>query len=295
MKMKKHRTGLFYSLCAAFSILVLSLAGCAQTSAPQAPVSVDSVPAYTDQVYVALNGNVPAFTEEEITDDSFETYYDLDALGRVTGAFASIGPDLLPTKERGNISGVKPTGWHSVQYNNVDGKSLYNRCHLIAWSLTGEDANPNNLMTGTRYLNIQGMKPFEDMVRDYIKETGNHVMYRVTPVYTGDNLVADGVIMEGYSVEDEGEGLSYNVYAYNVQPGIEIDYATGDSRLSGETSETTEEDGTYVLNTNTKKIHSPDCASVRSMNKNNKEFYRGKLQDLLDQGYTVHAQCMNGQ
>lgn len=286
------RFGRLFVSALASVMLALAVAGCAQSEAPKPTVTMDSIPAYTDKAYVALNDNVPTFTDEEITDESFETYYELDDLGRVTGAFSSIGTDLLPTKERGNISSVKPTGWHSVQYDNVDGKNLYNRCHLIAWSLTGEDANPNNLMTGTRYLNIQGMKPFEDMVRDYIKETGNHVMYRVIPVYTGDNLVADGVIMEGYSVEDEGEGISYNVYAYNVQPGIEIDYATGDSHLRGETSTETKDEGTYVLNKNTKKIHAPNCSSVESMNKNNKEFYRGSLQDLLDQGYTIHNQCL---
>lgn len=286
-------------LLSAFLIACLSfsLSGCSaqQAEAPSQTVSQDEIPAFTDQAYVVLNNNVPTFTEEEITDQSFETYYPLDDLGRVTGAFASIGTDLLPTKERGNISSVKPTGWHSVQYDNVEGKNLYNRCHLIAWSLTGEDANPNNLITGTRYLNIEGMKPFEDMTRDYIKETGNHVMYRVIPVYTRDNLVADGVIMEGYSVEDNGEGIEFNIYAYNEQPGITIDHATGDSALNGEeidssTNENTQ--GTYVINKSTKKIHDPSCSSVSNMKEENKEFYRGNLQDLLDQGYTIHNQCL---
>ncbi|EOS60623.1 hypothetical protein C815_01079 [Firmicutes bacterium M10-2] len=290
--MIKKLLSAFLIVCLSFSVV-----GCSaqEANAPSPIVSQDDIPAFTDQAYVVLNNNVPTFTEDEITDQSFETYYPLDDLGRVTGAFASIGTDLLPTKERGNISSVKPTGWHSVQYDNVEGKSLYNRCHLIAWSLTGEDANPNNLITGTRYLNIEGMKPFEDMTRDYIKETGNHVMYRVIPVYTGNNLVADGVIMEGYSVEDNGEGIEFNVYAYNEQPGITIDHATGDSALSKEeTDSSTNQNtqGTYVINKSTKKIHDPSCSSVSNMKEENKEFYRGNLQDLLNQGYTIHNQCL---
>lgn len=180
--------------------------------------------------YVAINNNVPQFSENEITTQSYESYAPLDSLGRCGTAVACIGQDLMPTDERGSIGMVKPTGWHTVKYDNVDGKYLYNRCHLIGYQLTGENANERNLITGTRYLNIEGMLPYENLVADYIRETGNHVMYRVTPVFEGKNLLADGVIMEGYSVEDQGAGVSFCIYAYNAQPGIQIDYATGNSQ-----------------------------------------------------------------
>ena len=195
--------------------------------------SLSDVPAYSGKAYISVNGNVPYFTAAELTTTSFETYSDLDTLGRCGVTYACIGQDLMPTKERGSIGMVKPTGWHTVRYDDlVDGKYLYNRCHLIGYQLTGENANTQNLITGTRYLNIEGMLPFENMVADYIQETDNHVLYRVTPIFEGNNLLANGVLMEGYSVEDKGAGVSYCVFAYNVQPGIEIDYATGESKLA---------------------------------------------------------------
>lgn len=190
-----------------------------------------TLPEYSDSPYVIVNNNEPFFTENDMTADSFEYYGELDELGRCTVAYASIGKDLMPTEKRGSIGSVKPTGWHTVKYDIVDGKYLYNRCHLIGYQLTAENANKNNLITGTRYLNIDGMLLFENMVADYIKETNNHVLYRVTPIFTGDNLLADGVLMEAESVEDNGEGISYNVFCYNVQPGVKIDYVTGDSSL----------------------------------------------------------------
>lgn len=190
-----------------------------------------TLPEYSDSPYVIVNNNEPFFTENDMTADSFEYYGELDELGRCTVAYASIGKDLMPTEKRGSIGSVKPTGWHTVKYDIVDGKYLYNRCHLIGYQLTAENANKNNLITGTRYLNVDGMLLFENMVADYIKETNNHVLYRVTPIFTGDNLLADGVLMEAESVEDNGEGISYNVFCYNVQPGVKIDYATGDSSL----------------------------------------------------------------
>lgn len=193
--------------------------------------SLDNIPAFTDQAYVALEENRPAFTEEEITATAFEQYAPLDTLGRCGTALASVGQELMPTEDRGSIGSVKPSGWQTVKYDIVDGKYLYNRCHLIGFQLTGENANERNLITGTRYLNIKGMLPFENQVADYVKETGNHVMYRVTPIFQGDELVARGVEMEGYSVEDEGDGISFHIFAYNCQPGIVIDYATGDSHL----------------------------------------------------------------
>ncbi len=190
------------------------------------------IPAYSGAPYVAMNGNIPYFTADEITDVSFESYSDLDSLGRCRAAFACCGRDLMPTEKRGDISEVKPSGWRQKQYDFVDGNSLYNRCHLLAYKLTAENANEKNLITGTRYFNTIGMTEFEDMVTDYVKETGNHVMYRVTPVFTGDNLLSDGVLMEAESVEDNGEGVLYCVFVYNVQPGVEIDYATGRNWLA---------------------------------------------------------------
>lgn len=192
-----------------------------------------AVPAYDGKAYVAVNDNIPFFTEEELSSASYETYGELDPLGRCTVCVASVGQDLMPAEERGNIGMVKPTGWHTVKYDFVDGKYLYNRCHLIGYQLTGENANEKNLITGTRYLNIEGMLPFENMVADYVKETDQHVMYRVTPVFEGDNLLAAGVLMEGKSVEDNGEGVLFCVFAYNVQPGVSIDYATGESFADG--------------------------------------------------------------
>ena len=182
--------------------------------------------------WVPINGNIPFFTEAEYTTESFEYYSDLDDLGRCGVTESCIGLDIMPTEERGDIGSVKPSGWQSVKYDIVDGKYLYNRCHLIGFQLAGENANRKNLITGTRFLNIEGMLPFENMVADYVKETGNHVLYRVTPLFDGDNLVASGVLLEGWSVEDEGEGVCFCVYAYNAQPGILIDYATGESRLA---------------------------------------------------------------
>ena len=190
-----------------------------------------TLPEYSDSPYVIVNNNEPFFTENDMTADSFEYYGELDELGRCTVAYASIGKDLMPTENRGSIGSVKPTGWHTVKYDIEDGKYLYNRCHLIGYQLTAENANKNNLITGTRYLNVDGMLLFENMVADYIKESYNLVLYRVTPIFTGDTLLADGVLMEAESVEDNGEGISYNVFCYNVQPGVKIDYVTGDSSL----------------------------------------------------------------
>ena len=187
---------------------------------------------YDGTPYAVVNDNDPVFTEEDKTTNSYEFYSPLDALGRCGYAYADIGQDLMPTEERGSISSVKPTGWDSVKYDIVSGKYLYNRCHLIGWQLTGENANKQNLITGTRYLNVDGMLPFEDAVAAYVKETGNHVLYRVTPVFTGDNLLADGVLIEAESVEDGGAGVCFCVYCFNVQPGIILDYATGGSALA---------------------------------------------------------------
>ena len=197
------------------------------------PVSYDlaSIPEYSNANYVVLNNNEPNFTESDYTTDSFERYSELDSLGRAKVAYANIGVDLMPTEERGSIGQVKPSGWHLVKYDIVNGKYLYNRCHLIGFQLTGENANEKNLITCTRQMNTVGMLEFENKVANYIKSTNNHVLYRVTPIYKDDNLLASGVVMEAYSVEDSGEGIKFNIFVYNVQDGIYIDYKTGDSKL----------------------------------------------------------------
>lgn len=192
-------------------------------------VSLEQIPEYAGEPYVILQENQPNFDLEDLTLEPFETYSDLDSLGRCGVAYANICLDIMPTEPRGEIGQVKPTGWQTVKYDCVDGKYLYNRCHLIGYQLAGENANRQNLITGTRYLNVTGMLPFENMVNDYVEDTENHVLYRVTPIFDGDNLVASGIQMEAFSVEDEGEGVCFNVYVYNVQPGVVIDYATGES------------------------------------------------------------------
>ena len=256
-----------------------------------------SLPEYSGQPYVAINNNIPFFTDEDMTTEAFESYSDLDALGRCGTAYACVGTETMPTEERGDISSVKPSGWQSAQYDNVDGGYLYNRCHLIGFQLTAENANAQNLITGTRYLNIEGMLPFENMVADYIKETGNHVMYRVTPVFEGNNLVASGVVMEAKS--DDGDGILYCVYAYNVQPGINIDYATGNSSLGENTQTNTEEStsqeaetGTdYILNTNSMKFHLPSCSSAADISDSNRQEYHGTRDELIGQGYEPCGRC----
>lgn len=192
-------------------------------------VTLDEIPPFSGSPYVTINDNIPYFTDDDLAESSYELYSPLDALERCGVAMANVGQDLMPTEKRGSISSIHPSGWQSVQYDFVDGGSLYNRCHLIGFQLTGENANRENLITGTRYLNVEGMLPFENMVADYVQETGNHVLYRVTPIFEGSNLVASGVLMEGYSVEDWGESICFHVYCYNVQPGVTIDYATGES------------------------------------------------------------------
>lgn len=191
---------------------------------------------YSEKPYIIVNDNVPYFSEEDKGRvDAFETYSELDSLGRCGVAYANICQEIMPTEERGEIGSVKPSGWHTANYHEyIEGNYLYNRCHLIGYQLSGENANEKNLITGTRYLNVQGMLPFENEVADYVESTGNHVLYRVTPVFDGDNLVASGVLMEAYSVEDQGTGVMFNVYCYNVQPNIVIDYATGDSQLASD-------------------------------------------------------------
>ena len=250
---------------------------------------LSTIPEYSGEAYVAINGNEPDFEEKDLTTESYEFYSELDHLGRCGVTVACLGQDLMPTEDRESISHVKPSGWVQGQYDFVDGKSLYNRCHLIGFQLAGENANEKNLITGTRYMNTIGMLPFENMVADYIKETDNHVMYRVTPIYDGDNLVASGVQMEGYSVEDEGDGIYFNVYVYNVQPGVEIDYATGENQAAA--IEETGEVQDFVLNTSSKKFHLPDCSGLSQTKKENQQAYEGSREMLLTQGYEACKSC----
>ena len=198
-------------------------------------VSLDAIPAYDGKAYVAVNNNEPFFTDSDMTTTAFENYSDLDSLGRCGVAYANICKDIMPIEERGKIGMIKPSGWHTVKYDVIKDRYLYNRCHLIGYQLAGENANPKNLITGTRYLNVEGMLPFENLVADYVNNTGNHVLYRVTPMFSGSNLVANGVLIEAKSVEDNGGGILFNVYCYNVQPGVGINYENGDSWLDGTT------------------------------------------------------------
>lgn len=277
-----------------------------------AQLQSEDIPSYTGSPYTQINDNVPDFPLDDYTTEAFETYSDLDELGRCGVAYANVCQELMPTQKRGKIGQIKPSGWQTSKYDSVDGKYLYNRCHLIGYQLTGENANEKNLITGTRYLNVDGMLPFENMVADYVKETGNHVLYRVTPIFTGDNLVADGVQMEAESVEDNGDGIQFNVFCYNVQPGVGIDYATGDNWEDDSIPQAEEPDGsqtqpaydeeetdtqsesvgtTYIINTNTGKFHYPQCSSVGQMNDSNKEEYTGSRDDLIAQGYSPCKRC----
>lgn len=251
---------------------------------------------HSDTPWIELNNNIPEFRLEDLTTEPFETYAELDELGRCGVAYANICLELMPTEPRQSISEVKPSGWVNKDYGDlIDGGYLYNRCHLIGFQLAGENANERNLITGTRYMNTQGMLPFENMVADYVHETGNHVLYRVTPIYEGDDLVASGVQMEGLSVEDEGEAICFNIYAYNAQPGVAIDYATGESWL--DTSVGVDGEGepsaemAYILNTNSKKFHNTDCANAQDISNHNRQEYNGTRDELIAQGYTPCKAC----
>ncbi len=250
-------------------LLIITSASCGRFKEPEGETfSLADIPEYSGEPYVVLDENQPDFAEEDKTESSFETYSDLDGLGRCGAALANVGQDLMPTEERGNIGRIKPTGWQTAKYDVVDGKYLYNRCHLIGYQLTAENANERNLITGTRYMNVDGMLPFENMVADYVRETDDHVLYRVTPVFEGDNLLAEGVQMEAYSVEDDGEGVCFNVFVYNVQPGVSIDYATGESSLEeeGKTDDAEAEPETEIRGNKKSKIyHCPGQAAYEEM------------------------------
>ena len=263
---------------------------------------------YSGKPYAVVNGGIPSFSQTGTA--SWERYGELDRLGRCTAAEACIGRDIMPTLTRGPIGQIKPTGWHTAKYDFVDGKYLYNRCHLIGFQLTGENANERNLITGTRYLNTKGMLPFENMVADYIKDTGNHVMYRCTPVFAGNELVARGVHLEAYSVEDNGDGICFNVFIFNVQPGVKIDYLTGESSLEGESTTTptpkpsvtpkptpkpspssTAQAQSYVLNTKTHVFHYASCRHVSSIKDANRKNFTGSRDALISDGFKPCGSC----
>ena len=272
----------------------------------QGDLSLDEIPAYSGQGYVEINGGKATFTDEEMTTEAYETYSKLDALGRCGTAEACLGEELMPYGERENISEIHPTGWHSDKYDFIEGGNLYNRSHLIAYSLAGENANEENLITGTRYMNADVMEPFESMTKWYIKDTGNHVMYRVTPIFEGENLIASGVHMMAKSVEDDGVGIDFNVYLYNVQPGVEINYKTGDNHLADSSAESPKDTGaveetsgssdaggdvTYIVNTRSGKFHTPDCPGAADISAANRKDYSGTREELIEQGYEPCGTC----
>lgn len=251
-------------------------------------------PDYTGELSTVVNNNRPYFNADDLTAESFEKYSDLDYLGRVGTAYANICKELMPTEERGSIGMVKPAGWHTVKYDWVDGKYLYNRCHLIAFCLAGENANEKNLTTGTRSFNLEMLK-YEERVLNYVRSTSHHVLYRVTPVYTGENLLCDGVLMEAKSVEDDE--IEFCVFVHNQESGVEIDHRTGESKADGTVKTIKKTDNTkkadYILNTNSKKIHKPECSSISDMKTKNAKKVHTSVDILESEGYTTCGNCFH--
>ncbi len=296
-RLMRIRTFLFSLLLAAGIFLPAGQQVFLPAGAAASSEILSEIPEYSGSTYTEINGNIPEFDEADLTTESFESYSDLDELGRCGTAYANVGEDLMPTEKRGDISEVHPTGWVQNTYDIVESGSLYNRCHLLAYELTGENANEKNLITGTRYFNVEGMLPFENLIADYIKETGNHVLYRVTPIFEGNDLVARGVQMEAESVEDGGEAVLFNVFVYNVQPGITIDYATGENYLTEpddadpKEAEEDREERTYILNNNSMKFHYPDCSGAANISEKNRQEYTGSREDLIAEGYEPCGSC----
>ena len=319
-------SALFISIVMLLSVLV----GCNPT------INRDEIPDYSGAPYVEINGGKPYFTEKEITDEAFESYSELDSLGRCGVAFACIGIEIMPTEERGDIASVTPSGWehkgvsNNNKYDFVENGYVYNRCHLIGFQLAGENDNERNLITGTRYLNIEGMLPCENQIADYVETTENHVMYRVTPIFNGFNYVAQGVLMEAWSVEDNGRGVCFCIFAYNIQPGVTIDYFSGVNVANGEAlpeidpddrdevnnsgsnnsgsnqnggnqndedKENGEGNGStgvaadYVYSVNSKKYHKADASCVDKINEENRVYYHGTKENLEGEGYTACKIC----
>lgn len=324
---RKKKIGVFCRLIVLCSILVILLSGCnisqdlfhkesaTQTSSydneiisatiysltsntfdEKADAFIDSlydISLFSENPYYELNGNVPFFTSSEKTITTLEYYSELDSLGRCGVAFVCIGKETMPTEERGEIGQIKPSGWHTIKYDIVEGKYLYNRCHLVGYQLSGENANPRNLITGTRFLNNDGMLPFENKVAEYVQNTGNHVIYRVTPVFEDSNLLAYGVIIEAFSVEDNGKGICFNVFCYNAQPGISINYSTGESVALDTQADITksQNESNYIVNINTNKFHQPNCSSVSSIKAKNRIDYFGMRDTLVSKGYQPCKKC----
>ncbi len=299
---KRSFVKIFAALAMAFAIVLTSACSLKVPSrvdyggtdkTQSASVSLAELPPFDGLLpYTVINGNVPSFSDDEIAGavTSYEKYSPLDYLGRCGTAIASVGRDIMPTEERESIGQVKPAGWQLVPYDFIDGRYLYNRCHLIAFCLTGENANEENLITGTRYMNATGMLPFENKVANYVDDTGNHVIYRVTPIYSGTNLIADGVHMEAYSVEDNGKGISFNIFCYNVQPGVTINYKNGDNELADPTPVP---DGkvTFVVNLKTGKFHTPDCENLDDIQDSYRLDYTGSREKLVNAGYVPCKGC----
>ncbi|MCH5303755.1 MAG: DNA/RNA non-specific endonuclease [Ruminococcus sp.] len=302
----------FWALITVFVCVIFS--ACATTETKKENITLSELPEYSGEAYVELNNNVPLFTDKDKQrTKSFEKYSKLDRLGRCGVAFANISTDIMPTEKRGSISSVRPTGWVQNKYSFISTGYVYNSCHLIGYQLTGENANERNLITGTRYMNVDGMLPFENEVAKYVTSTENHVLYRVTPIFEDDNLVASGVEMEAWSVEDKGKGVCFNVYCYNVQPGVKITYANGNNKADGtikgkitgsaksggnksntytyKKKSTSTASVKYILNVSSKKFHLPDCSAVTKMSEKNKKEFTGKSTDLINQGYDACSMC----
>ncbi len=304
--MKKFLSVIILCVCIVFS-------ACSIVGVNTASISLNDIPEYKHSPYIEINNNVPNFTDKEKqSKKSFEKYSRLDKLGRCGAAYANVSVDTMPDKKRGNISSIHPTGWVQTEYAFIKDGHIYNRCHLIGYQLTGENANKRNLITGTRYMNVEGMLPFENKVAEYVISTKNHVLYRVTPIFDGKNLLSSGVEMEAWSVEDNGRGVCFNVYCYNVQPGVMITYSSGNnkadgtvkgsytanSKSKGNKSKTytynkkaADKSGEYVLNTNSRKFHTLSCSAVQTMNSRNKKIYKGKRYELIENGYKPCSMC----
>lgn len=288
----------------AAAALALALAGCAPARAaapaPGAPLDAGRVPEYTGAPFSEIGDGVPSFSEDDL-DGPAEAYAPLDPLGRCGAAMAVVSRETMPTEERGSIGMVRPSGWHTVRYDDlIADRYLYNRCHLIGYQLTGEGADERNLITGTRYMNVEGMLPFENQIADYVERTGNRVLYRVTPIFVGDELVARGVQMEAESVEDGGAGVCLDVFCHNVQPGIEIDYATGGSRRAPEAgwgpgappAQSSADRVAYVVNVGSGKFHLPDCPAVSKMAERNRLDMASTFDGMVADGYSPCANCL---
>ena len=282
----------FKKLLGAAAAVLLLLTGCTETVTVSQPpyIDLEVLPVWDGAPYLVVDDNVPGFTDADVTTDSFERYSALDTLGRCGSAYACVSQALLSDEDRGSLAGITPTGWVNREYDFIDGKYLYNRCHLLGFQLTGNDASKRNLITGTRYLNIQGMLPFENKVADHVKDSSHHVLYRVTPLFREEELVCRGVQMEAYCVEcGSDDPFMFHVFCYNVQPGVMIDYATGESTFSeiGLNSEKK----TYILNTSSKKFHDPDCANAQNISDKNREKIKCTREELIYRGYEPCGVC----